>query len=234
MQIKYTEQLHILLNQRASIQKQLRDSISIFDEKKQPISIALSLKLAENEDPRGLFVKGNAHTVNGFLRTDLVKAEYFMKKAAEQGLDIAQKKLGDLYADGEGSFPRNPGKAVFWLNEAAESSRIGLRGEWDEELAYRYATGNGIPKSLGNAVYWKVLRPLLPLTFKDLIAEVLSLNGNETKSELIKKYITAGLGLFAGLLYLAFINTIYLFLLIGIYLSSGFLSIFQKNTGKPN
>lgn len=77
------------------------------------------------------------------------QAFFWMKKAAEQGLDLAQHGLGFMYMQGEG-VTRDDAQAVNWFRTAAEQGLAGAQ----IALATMYEEGRGVEKDVETAKYW--------------------------------------------------------------------------------
>lgn len=86
---------------------------------------------------------------SGVVDQDYIKAVYWYRKAAEQGLDFAQSSLGWIYTNGWG-VPRDNAEAVKWFEAAAQ--------QWDLSalcmLGALYIEGKDIPRDLDKAYYW--------------------------------------------------------------------------------
>jgi TPR repeat protein len=92
---------------------------------------------------------GNYRT--GFiLEKDAAKAAALYQRAADQGLPVAQKVLGDLYADGAG-VTRDFANACRWWGRAA---RQGESSEAERNYGKCYLTGTGVPQSEVEALTW--------------------------------------------------------------------------------
>ena len=81
--------------------------------------------------------------------TSYAKANYWFKKAAEQGYADAQYNLGVDYDNGEG-VPENHVKAVYWYKSAAEQGYAPAQ----YNLGFDYYSGEGVPKNYVKANYW--------------------------------------------------------------------------------
>lgn len=84
------------------------------------------------------------------LQRDAVKAAQLYRLAAEQGLPIAQKVLGDLYAEGTG-VARDFAAACRWWGRAAMQGRI---AEAQRNFGDCYLAGDGVPQSASQALAW--------------------------------------------------------------------------------
>jgi hypothetical protein len=81
--------------------------------------------------------------------SDFANAARLAKPLAEGGERIAQRMLGQLYANGTG-VPRNPAEAVRWYQKAADQNLPAA----EEALGIAYETGTGIGKNLAQAAFW--------------------------------------------------------------------------------
>ena len=72
-----------------------------------------------------------------------------LQQAAEQGSDVAQLKLGDMYYDGEG-VPKDLAAAARWYRKAADQGNDVAQAE----LGAMYYYGEGVPKDLAAATRW--------------------------------------------------------------------------------
>jgi len=84
------------------------------------------------------------------LEQDAAKAAVLYARAADQGLPVAQKVLGDLYADGAG-VKRDFATACRWWGRAA---RQGESSEAERNTGKCYLTGTGVAQSDLEALTW--------------------------------------------------------------------------------
>jgi len=84
------------------------------------------------------------------LEKDATKAAALYRRAADQGLPIAQKVLGDLYADGAG-VTRDFAAACTWWGRAAMQ---GESSEAERNYGKCYLTGTGVSQSEVEALTW--------------------------------------------------------------------------------
>ena len=82
---------------------------------------------------------------------DTLNAIYWWTRAAEQGYDSGQEKLGDCYYKGEG-VAQDYEKAVYWHTKAAEQGYTVAQ----EELGTCYYNGKGVVQDYEKAVYWYI------------------------------------------------------------------------------
>ncbi|MGD2055792.1 MAG: tetratricopeptide repeat protein, partial [Gammaproteobacteria bacterium] len=80
---------------------------------------------------------------------DAAKAMEWLQKAAAQGDNSAQFKLGEMYRSGEG-VPKNAAKAAEWFTKAAAQG--GADAQFN--LGVMYYTGEGVSKDLILAYAW--------------------------------------------------------------------------------
>ncbi len=83
------------------------------------------------------------------IEQDAELSVHWLKKAAEQGHELAQNQLGRMYETGRGS-AQDDEQAVFWYRRAAEQGNgWALVG-----LGVMYLKGRGVEKDYQQAVYW--------------------------------------------------------------------------------
>jgi TPR repeat protein len=110
---------------------------------------ATCIAAADGQAAAQFDLAGNYRT--GFiLEKDAAKAAVLYSRAAEQGLPVAQKVLGDLYAEGTG-VPRNFATACRWWGRAAAQ---GESSEAERNTGKCYLTGTGVPQSDVDALTW--------------------------------------------------------------------------------
>ncbi|CUP25407.1 FOG: TPR repeat%2C SEL1 subfamily [Bacteroides xylanisolvens] len=80
---------------------------------------------------------------------DNLEAVKWYQKAAEQGLAIAQYKLGTMYEKGRGVEPSDE-KAVEWFQKAAEQGLADAQCK----LGFMYRNGTGVEQSYAKAAKW--------------------------------------------------------------------------------
>ena len=83
---------------------------------------------------------------------DYVEAAKWIRKAAEQGLDLAQAMLSSMYALGEG-VPQDYAEAAKWTRKAAEQ---GLAAS-QRMLGILYSEGQGMPQDEVEGYTWLLL-----------------------------------------------------------------------------
>jgi TPR repeat protein len=81
---------------------------------------------------------------------NVAKAVMLYRRAADQGLPVAQKVLGDLYAEGIG-VPRDFATACGWWGRAAMQAP---NSEAQRNYGTCYLTGAGVPRSETQALAW--------------------------------------------------------------------------------
>ncbi len=108
---------------------------------------------------KGLALSGDAGAQNdlglAYIEDDDVPTNYYegvswLRKAADQGLALAQHNLGLMYYDGGQGVPRDKCEAARWVKMAAEQ---GL-AEAQYNLAVMYFDGEGVEQSYANAMKW--------------------------------------------------------------------------------
>ena len=80
---------------------------------------------------------------------DYKEAARWYRAAAEQGYDVAQEKLGDMYWDGKG-VSKDYKEAVRWWRAAAEQGHAGAQ----HSLGFMYLNGWGVPQDYKEVVRW--------------------------------------------------------------------------------
>ena len=88
---------------------------------------------------------GNGHGV----AQDYNQAVSWYRKAADQGLAMAQFNLGTAYASGQG-VPQDYNQAASWYRKAAD------QGDADAQfnLGFMYSNGQGVPQDYVEAYKW--------------------------------------------------------------------------------
>ena len=83
------------------------------------------------------------------MRMDTKQAEFWYRKAADQGDADAPRFLGDLYLNGNG-VQRDAAQAVAWCRKAAE------QGDAHSQLAMGelFSSGQGVQQDYAEAYYW--------------------------------------------------------------------------------
>lgn len=101
-----------------------------------------TMKAAQRNDSSAQHMLGHLYeTGQGTVKDDR-EAIIWYRKAAVQSLDIAQVKMGQIYADGLLGIPKNDQIAIFWYQKAADQ---GLAiGQY--YLGVMYANGRGVTK----------------------------------------------------------------------------------------
>jgi TPR repeat protein len=80
---------------------------------------------------------------------DYAEAAAWYRKAAEQGLGVAQLNLASLYASGKG-VPQDYEQAARWYREAAEQGVSSAQ----YRLGLLYCSGQGVPGDYAHAALW--------------------------------------------------------------------------------
>ena len=87
--------------------------------------------------------------LTAYQRGDYATAVTWFRKAADQGVAIAQVTLGLMHAEGEG-VPQDYAEAVKWLRKAAKQGLV----EAQTLLGFMYHDGEGVPQDIAEAVKW--------------------------------------------------------------------------------
>lgn len=98
-----------------------------------------------NAEAEGWLEKGNSY----YESEDYAEAVKWYRKAAEQGLAVAQNDLGVCYENGEG-VPQDYAEAVKWYRKAAEQGNV----EAQSNLGNCYQLGNGVTQDFAEAAKW--------------------------------------------------------------------------------
>jgi TPR repeat protein len=77
------------------------------------------------------------------------EAAKWIRKAADQGMDIAQVSLAEMYASGQ-PFKQDFKEALKWYRKAAEQGHPTAQFN----LALMYSKGQGVPANLTQALMW--------------------------------------------------------------------------------
>ena len=80
---------------------------------------------------------------------DSAEAVKWYRKAADQGIAVAQRHLGSYYDSGNG-VPKDSAEAVKWYRKAADQGDAIAQSY----LGLMYDSGNGVPKDSAEAVKW--------------------------------------------------------------------------------
>jgi hypothetical protein len=80
---------------------------------------------------------------------DQAEAARWYRKAADQGLHVAQLGLGRMYASGRG-VARDPTEAARWYRKAADQGLASAQ----YELSLAYSSGTGVPADLVAGYQW--------------------------------------------------------------------------------
>jgi TPR repeat protein len=106
---------------------------------------------AEKGDPNFQYILGHQYYVGwddpwsegAWGKNDKVEAAKWFRKAADQGLAIAQLSLGMMYYNGEG-MSQDYAEAVKWYRRAAQQGNSSA----EFNLALMLKAGNGLPKDM--------------------------------------------------------------------------------------
>jgi len=106
------------------------------------------------------------------VKQDYAEAMTWYRKAADQGLALAQFALGAIYGVGQG-VEKNDAEAVEWMRKAATQGYFTAQ----LSLGVRYADGNGVPRDLVEGFTW------LSLGAQGLVVERQHRSQSEMKAE---------------------------------------------------
>jgi TPR repeat protein len=117
----------------------------------QQAALAVVSKSAEQGDASSQGTLGDMYSNFGhdLVQKDMVKALEWYNKAAAQGWLPAQRRLAELYADGQ-DVPQDDAQATLWYRKAADQGDA----EAQAELGSRYASGKGVPKDDAQSLAW--------------------------------------------------------------------------------
>jgi len=113
---------------------------------------ATCIAAADGRPSAQLDLAGNYRT-GLILQKDAVKAAQLYRLAAEQGLPVAEKVLGDLYAGGIGVKPDLASACRWWGRAALQ----GESGEAQRNFGNCYLSGTGVPRSEMQALAWLLI-----------------------------------------------------------------------------
>lgn len=115
------------------------------------IQLAKSIMEEANAgNPKAQYALGGMYEKGLFnFKIDLEKAVLWYTKAAVEGLDVAQNKLGTIYSKGEGVEVDHV-QAAAWYLKAAEQGNTKAQNN----LGLSYTKGLGVPKDFIMAVMW--------------------------------------------------------------------------------
>ena len=114
------------------------------------------------EEPDGKVSDVFVPVPGGAIPKDFVMAAIWYRKAAEQGLALAQNDLGRLYFNGQG-VPQNYSEAYFWLNLGeANGSTSSTDGVDDRDLAASHLTSADLSRVQERARKWFEDHPAKP------------------------------------------------------------------------
>jgi uncharacterized protein len=105
---------------------------------------------AEAGDAEAQTVLALAYHAGVLLKNDEVEALRLLHKAADQGFLAAEESLGIFYAKGLGMSQPSPSEALSWYTAAARHGSLDAA----TNIAFMYATGDGIPKDMAAAIRW--------------------------------------------------------------------------------
>ena len=118
-------------------------------------ALAACLRLeSKNNDAAAEFSIGQMHELGQGVSQSDTEAAFWYRKAADQGLPIAESSLGRLFYRGmEGTAPRDFVTAAKWFRKAAD------QGDADGQvyLGKMYVEGQGVPIDHVQAYMWYTL-----------------------------------------------------------------------------
>jgi TPR repeat protein len=112
--------------------------------------ISLFISLAEQGDVNAQWVLGFMYLNGEGIPQNYKQAAYWLTKAAEQGLALAQTNLGLMYAKGGEGVPQDHKKALEWLTKAAEQEFALAQFN----LGFMYDSGKGVSQDDKKALDW--------------------------------------------------------------------------------
>ena len=86
----------------------------------------------------------------GGLAQDDAEAVKWYRRAAEQGVAYAQKRLGLMYEHGQGGLAQDDAEAVKWYRRAAEQGDAVAQ----TTLGLMYKLGRGVTQNYAEAARW--------------------------------------------------------------------------------
>ena len=114
-------------------------------------AVDLIKKAAAQNNAEALYIQGVMYKsgIRGFVQKDLIKSAESIQKAADMGLEDAQKELARMYLKGSG-VPKDIVKAMsLWEKSASQGN-----AESQMELARMYEKGDGFQKDAVKAFEW--------------------------------------------------------------------------------
>jgi len=120
-------------------------------------AVAACLRLAEQGQAWAAYNLAVVYSSDSYVRAFGAKSNAeiaaWYKKAAEQGLALAQAELGEIYLTGRG-LPKNDAESIKWSRKAAEQGVISAQ----MDVGTAYSTGwAGYPKDDVQAYFWLYL-----------------------------------------------------------------------------
>jgi len=103
------------------------------------------IKFITQGDPEVQYHLGSWYYAN----SEPIQAEYWLKRASEQGCAEAQDALGIMYYNGKVQ-PKDLGLAFFWFEQAAKQGYV----DAEFHLGCLYSKGEGVEQSDETALYW--------------------------------------------------------------------------------
>jgi len=84
---------------------------------------------------------------------DIKEAVKWLIKSADQGYDMAQEELFEMYYDGDG-VPKDYEKAIKWIKEIAKNDKHNSGAQY--QLAMMYENGEGVTKDYKQMIKWLI------------------------------------------------------------------------------
>lgn len=126
---------------------------------------------AEQGDAGGQLCMAMLHAGGCGVEQDDTESARWYRLAARQGDGVAQARLGDMYANGEGGVQQDPAEADKWYRRALEPGTYHPAKVAGEELysgrpllihlvslAFMYRDGTGVPRNVAAAYKWLDIR----------------------------------------------------------------------------
>jgi len=110
---------------------------------------ATCIEAAEGKASAELDLAGNYRS-GLIVEQNVAKAVTLYRRAADQGVPVAQKVMGDLYAEGTG-VPRDYATACTWWGRAAMQAK---NSEAQRNYGTCFLTGTGVTRSETQALAW--------------------------------------------------------------------------------
>lgn len=86
-------------------------------------------------------------------KANIKEAVKWLTKSADQGYDMAQERLFEMYYDGDG-VPKDYEKAIKWIKEIAKNDKHDSGAQY--QLAMMYENGEGVTKDYKQMIKWLI------------------------------------------------------------------------------